>query len=102
MRRRAFLAMIGGGTAWPFVAHAQQEQPIRIGVLPIGSPSSMYDQSLVEAFRQGLREVGLIENRHVTVDVVWVGSEPEFAPAVTGLIERGARILVPAGSSASA
>ena len=64
---------------WPLAAQAQQaEKPIRIGFLPIGSPLNTYDQSLVEAFRQGLREVGLVENQHVTLDVVWVGDTPEF------------------------
>ena len=39
----------------------------RIGLLPFGSPSNDYDRSLVEAFRFGLREVGVVEDRDVTV-----------------------------------
>ena len=104
MRRRDLIRLFSGAAiAWPLTTHAQPaENPIRIGFLPIGSPSNTYDQSLVEAFRQGLREVGLVENRHVTIDVVWVGNEAEFPQAVSGLVQRGAKLLVTAGSSASA
>jgi putative tryptophan/tyrosine transport system substrate-binding protein len=68
-------------------------------MLPLGLPSNPYDTSLVEAFRQGLREVGLIENRDIILDVVWVGDDPE--EAVNEVLRRGADILIPCGSSAS-
>jgi len=73
----------------------------RIRVLPLGSPTSAYDMSLVEAFRQGLREVGLIENQDVVIDVVWVANESEYPRAVNELVQRGAKVLIPAGTSAS-
>jgi putative tryptophan/tyrosine transport system substrate-binding protein len=68
MKRRQFIAILGGAaTAWPLSARAQQtKSPARIGMLPIGLPSNAYDKSLVESFRQGLREVGIVENRDVT------------------------------------
>jgi putative ABC transport system substrate-binding protein len=103
MRRREFIALVGGAASWPHGATAQQSvAPIRIGFLPLGSPSNFYDQSLVDAFQKGLRKVGLIENQDVTIDVVWVSSEPEFPSAVRNLMQRGAKLLVTAGSSASA
>jgi putative ABC transport system substrate-binding protein len=62
MKRRRFITLLGGAVVGlPIVARAQQaENPVRIGFLPIGSPSNAYDRSLVEAFRHGLREVGVI------------------------------------------
>lgn len=69
--------------------------------MPLGAPSNPYDQSLVEAFRQGLREGGLIENRQITLDVAWINSESEAPQTVRALIEHGARLLVPCGTSAS-
>jgi putative ABC transport system substrate-binding protein len=66
MRRRDFITLLGGAAAALLLsARAQHaENPIRIGFLPIGSPSNSYDRSLIEAFRRGLREIGLVENRH--------------------------------------
>jgi putative tryptophan/tyrosine transport system substrate-binding protein len=105
MRRRAFIALIGGAAAapstlWPLVAGAQQgNSPVRLGFLPLGSPSNAYDRSLVEAFRQGLRQVGLIENRDTILDVVWTTNDP--SQAVSEALRRGAELLIPCGSSAS-
>src|SRR6266566_3820498 len=103
MKRREFIVLIGGAAvSWPFKARAQRtENPVRIGFLPIGSPSNSYDRSLVEAFRQGLREVGVVENRDVVLDVVWIGNEPELPHAVSELVRRGAKLLIPVGTSAS-
>jgi putative tryptophan/tyrosine transport system substrate-binding protein len=101
--RREFISVLGGAAAaWPLTGRAQQaETPVRIGFLPLGSPSNTYDRSLVEAFRQGLREVGVVENRHVVLDVVWIGNEHEIPQAVSELMQRGAKLLIPAGTSAS-
>jgi putative tryptophan/tyrosine transport system substrate-binding protein len=103
VKRREFITLIGGAAAaWPLTARAQQaENPVRIGFLPIGSPSNTYDRSLVEAFRQGLREVGVVENRHVVLDFVWIRNEPELPQAVNELVRRGAKLLIPCGTSAS-
>jgi putative ABC transport system substrate-binding protein len=101
MQRRQFIALIAGGLfAWPLGARAQG--PIRIGLLPFGSPSNAYDQSLVDAFRSGLRQAGLIEGRDIVLDIVWTsGSDPDTDKAVVELIRRGAELLVPTGSTAS-
>src|SRR5216117_3746336 len=103
MRRREFITLLGGAVAaWPLAARAQQpENPVRIGFLPVGSQSNSYDRSLVEAFRLGLRELGVVENRHVVLDVVWINNEPELPQAVNELIQRGAKLLIPCGTSAS-
>ena len=97
------MAMIAGGfLAVPLVAGAQQARSsTRIGFLPIGSPSNTSDQAFVETFRQGLREVGLVEGRDVTIDFAWVTNESEYPQAVSQLVQRGAKLLVTAGSSAS-
>jgi putative tryptophan/tyrosine transport system substrate-binding protein len=103
MQRREFISLLGGAAvAWPFAARAQAEKPIRIGFLPLGSPSNSYDQSLVEAFRRGLREVGLVESQDVMLDILWVSDIPGFSQAVSDLVQRGAKLLITVGSSASA
>jgi len=101
MRRRQFLGAIGSAAiTWPFAASAQQlRRPVRIGFLPLGSPSNEYDQSLVDAFRYGLRQVGLAEGRNVALDITWIRGDPE--KAISEVIQRGVDILVPCGSTAS-
>src|SRR5438105_500725 len=103
MKRRELITLLGGAAAWPVEALTQLEvNPVRIGFLPIGSPSNAFDRSLVEAFKEGLRAVGLVGNQEVITDVVWIIIEPEFPQAVSELLKRGAKLLVTAGSSASA
>ena len=104
VKRRIALAVLlalAALVAPPTLRAQQPDGPVRIGVLPLGSPSNTYDLSLVEAFRRGLREVGLIENRHVVLDVAWITSEPEAPQLARALIQRGAKLLVPAGTVAS-
>jgi len=75
--RRRVVSALGIAVLAPSLTSLAQppKSQTRIGFLPLGSPTSNYDRSLVDAFRQGLREFALIENRDVTVDVVWVGNE---------------------------
>jgi putative ABC transport system substrate-binding protein len=103
-RRKLLIALGASALTAPIASFAQQKKadsPTRIGFLPLGSPSNTYDRSQVEAFRQGLREIGLVENRHITIDLMWVSDEAEYPRAVSELLQRGARLLVPAGTSAS-
>ena len=72
-----------------------------VGFLPLGSASSPYDRSLVDAFRQGLRDAGIVENRDVALEVVWTTSELEVPPAVLKLMQRGAKLIIPVGTTAS-
>jgi putative tryptophan/tyrosine transport system substrate-binding protein len=105
MKRRHFITLVGGAAAavWPLAALAQQRSspPAQIGFLPMGSPSNSADLSLVEAFRKGVNDGGLLEGRDVIVDVAWVGSEGEYTKNIIELIRRGTAILATAGSSAS-
>ena len=98
MRRREFISLLGGA-AWPLAAQAVEQKPVRIGFVFFGSPSNVYDQSLVKAFREGLRQVGLVENQDIVLDVVWISSDPE--KAVAEVLGRGAELLIPSGSGAS-
>ena len=100
LRRREFITLIGAAAAWPIVASAQEpKKPWRVGLVPLGSPSSPYDQSLVEAFRKGLRQTGLVERQDVMLDVVWTMGNPD--QAVKALLGRGVDLLVSCGTSAS-
>ena len=56
-------------------------------------------QVTLEAFQQGLRRVGLVENQDIILDVVWIGDDPDRA--VTEELRRGAEFLITSGSSTS-
>jgi len=100
MRRREFFTLIGGAAVWPIASRAQPHKgPVRLGFLPIGSSRNPYDRSLVDAFQEGLRRVGLIENQDIVLDVVWVGDDPDGA--VSQVLLRGAELLITSGSSVS-
>jgi len=100
MRRREFIGFLAGTAAWPLAARGQYPRgPVRLALIPLGSSSSPYDRSLVEAFQRGLRRVGLIENQDVALDVVWPRDGPD--QAVSEALQRGAELLIPCGSSAS-
>jgi putative ABC transport system substrate-binding protein len=100
MRRRDFIKGISVWTALPLAARAQQRKgPVRLAFLPAGSPSNAYDRSLVEAFREGLRQAGLVENQNIVLDVIWSGNDPDRA--VTEALRRGAELLITGGSSTS-
>lgn len=102
-RRTLLAAMALAALSGPAPALAQPAgSPTLIGILPLGSPASAYDQSLVDAFRAGLRDVGLVENRDVALEVAWIAREPETYQVVDDLLERGVKVLIPCGSSASA
>ena len=64
MRRREFLALIGGAAAaWPLVARAQQPAMPMIGFLA----AVQQNEELLRGFRQGLKEVGFVEGENVSV-----------------------------------
>ena len=103
MKRREFITLLGSAAAYPVLARAQQGKgPTRVGMLPFGSPSNPYVKSLVDAFRSGLRQADLVEGRDIVLDIVWTsGSDADTDKAVAELIDRGAELLVPTGSTAS-
>ena len=63
LRRREFIAGLGGAVAWPLAASAQQQTKPIIGWLdrPSGLPRDVF-----EGFRRGLAEIGLLEGRDLT------------------------------------
>ena|SRR5215831_8030593 len=75
MRRRAFIAGMGGTFAWPTAARAQQPEEIRrIGVLMGDAESDPQGQSEITVFRQGLQSLGWT-GRNVRIAYRWAGAD---------------------------
>jgi putative tryptophan/tyrosine transport system substrate-binding protein len=79
MRRRAFVALVGGAAVgWPFRLSAQPaEHRRRIGVLNSWAETDLEAQSWDAAFRKRLEELGWVEGRNISVDYRWGGGNVE-------------------------
>jgi len=86
MDRRAFITVMGGSIiAAPRAAKAQQPARIhRLGLLLTGDPPDPN----IEAFREGLRELGYVEGKNIAIDYRWASGQtglwPELATALVG------------------
>jgi putative tryptophan/tyrosine transport system substrate-binding protein len=102
MRRRDFIALIGGAAAaWPVAARAQQSAMPVIGYLGSSSFERSAGRSLLN-FKRGLAETGYIEDRNVTVEYRWADDQYERLPALAAeLVKRRVAVLVAAGSPAA-
>jgi putative tryptophan/tyrosine transport system substrate-binding protein len=78
MRRRKFIALLGGAAAWPLAARAQQSSKLpTIGYFGSGTASSQRPWS--DAFAQRLRELGWLEGRTVAIEYRWAEGRTERA-----------------------
>jgi putative ABC transport system substrate-binding protein len=72
IRRREFITALGGATAWPLAARAQQGARMRrIGVLTQGDENDPVYRPRLAAFTQALAELGWADGRNVRIDLRW-------------------------------
>jgi len=100
VKRRDFIKLLGGAVAWPTAASSQQSTLPVIGFL---DPTSLDKYALfVEAFRKGLREVGLIEGHNVEIEFRWAeGQYARLEAMAADLVQRKVSVIVATGITAA-
>ena len=76
LRRREFIAGLGGAAAWPLAARAQQGDRVRrIGVLMSWEENDPVWKPRLSAFTQALADLGWADGRNVRMDLRWGGGD---------------------------
>src|SRR4051794_31499484 len=93
MRRRTFIALLGGAATWPLVAHAQQQsRPARIGYLSLtGADDIRYGST----FLAGLRNLGYVEGQNLHIEFRYAaGREDRLAELAAELAALNVDVIV--------
>jgi len=103
IKRREFIAGLGGAAAWPVVARAQQpDRGGRIGLLISGGDASdTATRATIAAFREGLAKLGWIEERNLRIDVRLGGDDDLARAYATELVSLNPDAIVTRGSTAT-
>ena len=100
MRRRTFIAALGSAAMLPLASHAQQAIP-KIGFLR--SSTEFNAAYLANSLRTGLKEAGLLEGQHYTIEARYANNSAERLPALAAELARlPAAVIVADNSSALA
>jgi putative tryptophan/tyrosine transport system substrate-binding protein len=104
MRRRDFIKVAAcSAITWPLAGRAQQPAMPVIGFLNSASPKSLFYESRVDAFRQGLAEAGYVEGQNAVIEYRWAENQIDRLQELAGdLVRRNVSVIVAGGSPASA
>jgi putative tryptophan/tyrosine transport system substrate-binding protein len=97
MGRREFVALLGGATAWPLAARAQQPAMPVVGYLDSRLPDAITDR--LRAFRQGLKDVGYSEGENLAIVYRLANNQDDLVPELAAdLARRGVAVIAAAGT----
>ena len=97
LRRREFIAGLGGAATFAFAARAQPLGTSVIGYLDWEAPQNR--APVVEALRAGLAGAGFIEGKNLTIEYRWANGDYRRLPALAAdLVRRQVAVIVAVGS----
>jgi putative ABC transport system substrate-binding protein len=100
MRRREFIAGLGGAVLWPLLARAQQPAMPIVGFL--NSQSAQNYQRQLAAFLDGLAEAGYVDGRNVKIEYRWAENHSDRLPALMAdLVEKKATVIAATSTPAA-
>src|SRR5262245_301733 len=97
MRRREFIAGVGGAVAWPLAARAQQPRMPVIGSL-FGATAAEWADNMA-GFRRGLAETDFVEGRNVVIEYRWAESPDQMVAMAADFINRKVAVIVTGGNT---
>jgi putative ABC transport system substrate-binding protein len=102
VKRRTFIAGLGGAAAWPVVAQGQQRAVPVIGLLHISSLATLRPGYL-PGFHQGLADAGYVEGRNVAIEYRWAGGRDDALPTLAAdLVRRPVAVIATMSTTPSA
>jgi ABC-type uncharacterized transport system substrate-binding protein len=100
VRRREFIALVGGAVAWPSAADAQQPPMPVIGFLSSGPTGGFEDR--IKAFHEGLQETGYVVGQSVAIEYRWAEGQYDRLPGLAAeLVSRQVTVIVTYATSAA-
>ena len=90
VRRRAFITVLAGATAWRLAGQAQQSEPLRrVGWLMAFPENDLRTQAYVTSFAQALGSLGWVEGKNIRIDYRFAAGDPmlfkSYAAELVGL-----------------
>jgi putative ABC transport system substrate-binding protein len=98
VKRRDFITLLAGAAVlWPRMAWAQRTTPPVVGFLGFGTASASANR--VAALREGLRELGYVEGKNITIEFRWAETIDELRERAAELVRMNVDVIFATSST---